>query len=1053
MRQRLCCNRLPASTIRRQPGAPAPLACRYTQRRLPACSSQQANVLCLGPGAGKAPAPPPAASRRSWKDGLFGLRKSSPHAPRPAAAGAAAAADDFSPLGAALPFSYTSARPDVPPFSLASTGAQEHEVHAEVAAEAVPPPEPLPHPGSAEGCGKGGALGGPRSAAQPRLERSVAGAARTASGLPCEACEVPDEEEAAALGGPSGACSSAAGARCHVQGFDPGSEQAQLEPDPAAAERSVGAVAQPGRLAAEAAALVMARRAAPAPPAPAVAGAAASVDAGTGGAGATHEAEQEAGPEVGARPLAGAEARTPPGSPGARSGAAYTDAQEGSPHGSLGARSGAFADAEEATPASSPYRLDGPGDDTGGGGCDESGAADGHAAPGAAVRVEDTVPHWTPGPDAQEPGRAGGPAALAGRPSGRTEVVLAMDDDDDDECSGAARSQARWAHRAWGLSWRSSEQGRCASGACLPDSACLVRCPDSGPTEPAFLCQVAWVAAACRAKLCQQGAADACRIFSGSKKQCSADTLCAAPFRFSQACAPYSEESPACGCGAVCSDASTVELEHSARSPGAFAAGRSTPASAPTCETRIRDPTDDLPAPVLCDSPAGVPLLRGLPSPGSGGAAPLAGSGPAPVPAHPDGGAALAASAPPAAGRLDDGSAGSQACSVEARDVILEAEPAREHSAAGAHGRRSAPACAGPAGGMHAAAGEPEGGADQAEDCGHPPGPAERPEHAAGSQGGQAECWEEPAEELGGRGGACAGNAPVSAQRPNYTLPGTEPNALRAAAAPSALAAGALPAAARDSATLARMPGADSGAPGMPAAGGAAGLEATAGMRYAEPGPEAGAHGSPVLSGSRGAASAAVPGAPPATGAAEPCGAAGAAQSGALSGVAAAAAAPAAPDAASAAALHSPVLAASGSAPSAGSASALMLEPPAAPERANVAAAAVGAEPVTPPGLLAAMQAQAVGAAGAGGAEGAGAEPGGCTGAAAGAELPPLDSAGRREVGRPAQNLTSPSLPCQCMGTCRRCWPVFLQAAMPWKGALACSLWFHALLTDNSRPL
>ncbi len=464
---------------------------------------------------------------------------------------------------------------------------------------------------------------------------------------------------------------------------------------------------------------------------------------------------------------------------------------------------------------------------------------------------------------------------------------------------------------------------------------------------------------------------------------------------------PHGKELLACGCGAVCSDASTVELEHSAWTPGASVPVRRTPASALTCDTRARDPTDDLPAPVLCDSPAGVPLLRGLPSPGSGGAAALAGSGPAPARAQPDGGGALAASAPPAAGRLDGGSAGSQECSVEARDLIPEAELAWEHSAARAHGRRSAPASAGPAGGVHAAAGEPEGGADQAADCGHPPGPAERPEHASGSQRGQAEHPGGPAEELGGGGAACSGEAPISTLRPEHD-PGTEPHAL-GAASPSALAARTPPAAARGSASLARMPVADSGAHGGPAAMRGAGQEAMVGIRPAEPNAEADARGSLVLSGAGAAASAAVPCAPPATGAAKPCGAAVAAKTGALSG-AAAEAAPAAPDAVSAAALDSLVPAAAGSAPSAGSAPALMLEPPAAPERANATARAVGAEPVTPPGLLAAMQAQATGAAGAGGAEGAGAEPGSCTGAAAGPELPPLDSAGRREVGRPSQN-------------------------------------------------
>ncbi len=463
MEQCLCCKQM--QVVRCQPGA-----CTYA-------AHNRQTELCLG--AGKAAAPPPAAGRRSWKDGLFGLRKSSPHAPRPAAAGAAAAADDFSPLGAALPFSYTSARPDVLPFSLASTGAQETEVGAEVGTEAGPLPEPLPPPGSAEGRGNGGALGGPRSAAQPRLEPYVARDARTASGVPCEASEVPAEEEAAAPGAPSGPGSGAAGARRQVQGFGRGLKQAQPELDPVAAERSVGAVAQPGRLAAEAAALVLARRAAPAPPAPAGAGAAASVDAATGGAGGAHEAEQEAGPDVGARALAGAEGRTPPGSPGAGSGAAYADAQEGSPHGSSGARSGAFADAEEATPATSPDRLDGPGDDTAGG--DDSGAADRHAAPGAAARAEVTAQHRTPGHAAAELGRTGGPAALAVRTSGRAEVVLAMDDDDDDACSGAARSHACW---AWGLSWRSSERERCVSEACLsvPPAS---RCPGCDPTEPA----------------------------------------------------------------------------------------------------------------------------------------------------------------------------------------------------------------------------------------------------------------------------------------------------------------------------------------------------------------------------------------------------------------------------------------------------------------------------------------------------------------------------------------------------------------------------------------
>ena len=68
---------------------------------------------CCFSDVGAASPPPPPASRRSWADGLFRLRRSASKAPRPADA-----ADDFSPLGASLPrTSSESAASSAPPLS------------------------------------------------------------------------------------------------------------------------------------------------------------------------------------------------------------------------------------------------------------------------------------------------------------------------------------------------------------------------------------------------------------------------------------------------------------------------------------------------------------------------------------------------------------------------------------------------------------------------------------------------------------------------------------------------------------------------------------------------------------------------------------------------------------------------------------------------------------------------------------------------------------------------------------------------------------------------
>ena len=69
------------------------------------------------------------AARRSWKDGLFGLRKSAAKAPRAAAADGA---DDFSPLGASLSYTHGTRRAVPLPFSLAAAdkGSTERAIDA-----------------------------------------------------------------------------------------------------------------------------------------------------------------------------------------------------------------------------------------------------------------------------------------------------------------------------------------------------------------------------------------------------------------------------------------------------------------------------------------------------------------------------------------------------------------------------------------------------------------------------------------------------------------------------------------------------------------------------------------------------------------------------------------------------------------------------------------------------------------------------------------------------------------------------------------------------------